>query len=999
MQSVSITTLGGFELRIGGVRAEPGGRKLAALLCVLALDGTVGRERLAELLWPDAEPEAARLSVRQALWRLRQVVGDVLISSRYAAQLDLSRVEVDAPQFLARARYAPPLDTLRRYGPFLDGLTLEGEALEAWADAHRETYRRQATRALSELLRTLPPGEGLEEATGFWERLAPTDGPLTRALLRGLTARGEVQAAARVLDHHRAALRQDLDAVPDPETERLLAPQRAAPAALAFAFSVPAPATPLLGREEDLHLLGELWLGGARLVTLLGPGGIGKTHLALHYARRAAGSPGLLDLGGVAAVRLDTLGMPGGLLGHVAAALRFAAPAHLLAALRHTPTLLVLDNFEPLLHSGAAAARAAVGELLAAAPELRLLVTSRERLNVAGEGVLALDGLATGGTDGGPAAELLRRAAQRAAPRRVPGPAEARQIAQLTQGHPLLLELTAAALASLETGEVLRGLRTSLLELRGGPADWPARHLASASVLDSSFARLDPAALRGLRQLAVVAGDYAPADARALVGQVGAWQQLQDLGLLVQQGEGLRLHELVRQQALSGADPGASRDRHAAHYAARAGHLRADLRGAQQLAALQELRRGEHHFRAAAEHVARQGPDPHLAPLLDALGLFLWMAGRLPDLLALTSALEETPGGAQPTARSWHGLALAMNGEAERGLALLEEAAPHLDQGAAQGGLGALLGLERLAFAQQQLRRTAAALATYEALEARAKGRFPALHGRALLGQSSALKTATNDESPTATALVAQGAAVLAGSGDLHGLAQALSQQSSDELNTGEVSDQTAPRVGRTLALRETLGDARGLVVSTLHLAGVATARGDSGEALRTVRQALERARLGGDEVLIADVHYVLARTLQQAGDLPQAHLEMRAAGELYRQNGSHREASTYLERADFALAQRDWAASAALARRAAEVAWAAGQTGMALFGLAICAQALAGGHPDDALLPELVHTVLSHPETFRNARDRLTPLGLPPRTSPALPVGELLRRLGAGRG
>ncbi|MFC5847168.1 ATP-binding protein [Deinococcus petrolearius] len=996
---MSLTTLGGFELRIGGVHAEPGGRKLAALLCVLALDGTVGRERLAELLWPAADPEAARLSVRQALWRLRQVVGDVLISSRYAAQLDLSRVEVDAPQFLARARHAPPLETLRRYGPFLDGLVLEGEALEAWAQAHRESCHRQATRALAELLRTLPPGEGLEEATGFWQRLAPTDGPLTRTLLRGLTVRGELQAAARVLDHHRAALREELDAVPDPETERLLAPQRVVPAALAFAFSVPAPATPLLGREEELQLLGELWLGGARLVTLLGPGGTGKTHLALHYARRAAGSPGLPDLGGVAAVRLDTLGAPGELLGHVAAALRFAAPAHLLAALRHTPTLLVLDNFEPLLRSGAGAARAAVGELLAAAPELRLLVTSRERLNVAGEGVLTLDGLDSGGPEGGAAAELLRRAAQRAAPRRVPGPAEARQIAQLTQGHPLLLELTAGALASLEPGEVLRGLRTSLLELRGGPADWPARHLASASVLDSSFARLDPAALRGLRQLAVVGGDYAPADARALVGQVGAWQQLQDLGLLIQQGEGLRLHELVRQQALSGADLDALRERHAAHYAARAGQLRADLRGEQQLAALQELRRGEHHFRAAAGHVARQGPDlhRHLAPLLDALGLFLWMAGRLPDLLALTSALEATPGNKHqhPVAQSWHGLALAMNGEAERGLALLEGAAPALDQDAAQGGLGALLGLERLAFAQQQLRRTGAALATYEVLEVRAKGRFPALHGRALLGQASALQTTTNDESPTTTALVAQGAAVLAGSGDLHGLAQALSQQSSDELNMGEVSDQTAPRVGRTLALRETLGDARGLVVSTLHLAGVATARGDDAEALATVRQALERARLGGDEVLIADVHYVLARTLQRAGDLAQAHLEMRAAGELYRQNGSHREVSTYLERADFALTQRDWAASAALARRAAEVAWAAGQSGMALFGLAICAQALAGGRPDDALLPELVHTVLTHPGTFRNARDRLTPLGLPPLTSAALPVGDLLRRLG----
>lgn len=336
--------------------------------------------------------------------------------------------------------------------------------------------------------------------------------------------------------------------------ERLAGPPAApgvAPPAPTASVPVPAPgpalgnlppALPdLVGRADALRQLAEA-LATHRLVTLHGPGGVGKTRLALAGAGRDAPPDGawllrldaLADAAPLGATLARTLG-----LGAVAE----GGPATLVRALAPLRLRLVLDNAEHLLADVAALAAA----LLAGAPGVQLLVTSQRPLRIAGEQVLPLAPLAVDApTDGSdplsPAVRLLDRRVARLRPDLAFDADAAKAIAQALDGLPLALELAAARVPLLGWA----GVRDRLAEgrfvlLTRGLADAPERHRTLQAALAWTTGLLAPATRRVLHRLSVMAGSFDIDTALAVAGEAGtdpsvvldALDDLQDTALLV----------------------------------------------------------------------------------------------------------------------------------------------------------------------------------------------------------------------------------------------------------------------------------------------------------------------------------------------------------------------------------------------------------------------------------------------------------------------------------
>jgi predicted ATPase/class 3 adenylate cyclase len=428
---------------------------------------------------------------------------------------------------------------------------------------------------------------------------------------------------------------------------------------------LPSPGTSFVGRAAELEAIdGLLEDPECRLLTLVGPGGVGKTRLALEAAaRRIERYPH-----GVHFVPLVSVAAPELLAPAVADSIQFAVDAahsgfsaqeQLLDYLSERSTLLVLDNFEHLVDGSGL-----LGELIERAPGVELLTTSRERLNVQSEWVFDVDGLGLAGNGNG-GSGALRLFVERAVQAR-PGfeldeqeHAQALRVCRLVAGMPLGIELAASWVSMLSCAEIADEIERNVDFLATSMRDVPERHRSLRAAFDHSWRLLSDEQRDTFARLSVFRGGFDREAAAAVAGaDLRLLSELVAKSLVRRPDFGrFELHELLRQYAAEKLDDAsmATRERHARHYAAGLAERREALVGAGLVQARDELRRDLDNLRAAAEWGMANWDEGEARGLLAGLHAFFvahsWFDGAetFERLAGVTNAGGSVdPAGASP---------------------------------------------------------------------------------------------------------------------------------------------------------------------------------------------------------------------------------------------------------------------------------------------------------------------------------------------------------------
>src|SRR6266568_2723875 len=402
--------------------------------------------------------------------------------------------------------------------------------------------------------------------------------------------------------------------------------------------NLPAPRTSFVGRASELDEIDRLLEDpDCRLLTLVGPGGAGKTRLALEAAaRRVDRYPH-----GVHFVPLASVSSPEFLTPAVAEAIQFAvdgahsgfsAQDQLLDYLSERSTLLVLDNFEHLVEGSGL-----LGEVIERAPRVELLTTSRERLNVQSEWVFDVEGLglAENGSGGASAVRLFVERARQVVTGFAlddAGSSQALRICRLVDGMPLGIELAASWVSVLSCAEIADEIEGNIDFLATSMRDVPERHRSLRAVIDQSWRLLTDEQRSAFSRVSVFRGSFDRSAAAAVSGGgLGLLSELVSKSLLRRPDFGrFELHELLRQYAAeqlaaSPAEEADARDRHARHYSAMLLERQAALMGPEVTAARDELRGELDNLRAAVEWILVEDEEPAALAVLEAFYTFLWM--------------------------------------------------------------------------------------------------------------------------------------------------------------------------------------------------------------------------------------------------------------------------------------------------------------------------------------------------------------------------------------
>ena len=474
-----------------------------------------------------------------------------------------------------------------------------------------------------------------------------------------------------------------------------------------LAGAVPVPATPLVGRDHDVAAVGDLVRAeGVRLVTLTGPGGVGKSRLAVEVAQRVgagfADGVRFVALGSVRAAELVTA--------EIAAALGLSTSGGALITdlksyLRARRLVLVLDNFEQVM--GAAPL---VAELLGAAPGVVALVTSRMVLRLSGEHEFPVPPLPVPPIGaGGDAAEVQRCASVRLFVQRAQAASagfeltsgNAGAVAEISRrldGLPLAIELAAARVRLLPPQALLARLDDKMGLLTGGARDLPERQRTLRNTLDWSFDLLSAREQALFARLGVFAGTFDLPAAQA-VGAAGpadpgrAGHVMDTLGSLVdsslvqpqtRDGEArFGLLQTIREYALErlrgGADWREAHDRHAAYFRALAEPAPAELQGPGQLAWLDRLETEHGNLGAAMSWLVEQDQLEPAIQLSWATWRFWWLRGHAEELASYVDILpksEHLPPRQRALALSGTGFGLFASGDRATAQPLLEQSLP-----------------------------------------------------------------------------------------------------------------------------------------------------------------------------------------------------------------------------------------------------------------------------------------------------------------------------------
>jgi predicted ATPase/DNA-binding SARP family transcriptional activator len=507
-----------------------------ALLVRLALDlgRAVSVERLIDDLWGDAPPAGARNTLQSYVSHLRRHLGaDAILSGVGGYTLVPTAVSVDVPAFselVAAGVRAAADQHLHEAAQALDQAVKQwrGEPLSDLTDyqfarveaARLAEIRGNAVESLAEVELALGHPDRVVAELGSLVREFPFRERLVAAVMTALYRQGRAVEALALYRDERELLREELGLDPGPTLQSLQRAILADDAGLVAtaphareavgAMHPPVPSTALFGRAEETAGPGEL-LGrqGVRLATVLGPGGAGKTRLAIEIAN----TPPPVFLGAVVRVPLVGVDDSDRVLTAIGTALRMQASqlevADIVAALGDRPALLVFDNAEHLLPGIARL----ISVLLAECAQLSILVTSRVALRMKAEHRFLVGALPVPAPDSdldsvraNPAVQLFVERAAHVQPGFM---LEIRNVEAVVgictrlDGLPLALELAAARTGLLGPAEMLARLQSRLGMLTAGQGETEDRHRALRATLDWSYRLLTPLAARLLETLAV----------------------------------------------------------------------------------------------------------------------------------------------------------------------------------------------------------------------------------------------------------------------------------------------------------------------------------------------------------------------------------------------------------------------------------------------------------------------------------------------------------------